>query len=300
VSDTGPSRSRVVGALVGLAVGDALGAPVEGMSREAIAARYPGGLRSYSGSAAVRRGQVTDDTELAFLVARSLVERRRLDMSDVAARLIAWQDEGGIAGPSTAEGIEALRNGQPWASSGSGALASSGCLPRCIPVALALPLEQVADGTVDCCRPTHRHELAVASSLVLNAVLARLIRGDAWKLALTGLGSDLPRVPGSDVVLGALDHPATARSDDAVEVLAQAHAAVGSAASAIEAVVAAVAAGGDTDTAGAVAGALAGARWGSEAISREWIHECESGVEAVALGSALSELRTALRSPGLG
>jgi ADP-ribosyl-[dinitrogen reductase] hydrolase len=251
VSETGATRSRVVGALVGLAVGDALGAPVEGMGREAIAARHPGGLRSYSESATVRRGQVTDDTEMAFLVAWSLVERGRLDMSDVAARLIAWKDEGGIAGPSTAAGIEALRDGQPWASSGSGAKASSGCLPRCVPVALALPLEEVADATVNCCRPTHRHELAVASSLVLNAVLARLIRGDDWKLALTGLGSDVLCVPGSDVVLAAIDHPATARSDDAVEVLAQALAAVGSAGSAIEAVVAAVAAGGDTDTTGA-------------------------------------------------
>jgi ADP-ribosyl-[dinitrogen reductase] hydrolase len=296
VSDTGAARSRVVGAFVGLAVGDALGAPVEAMSAEAIAERHPGGLRSYFESAGVRRGQVTDDTEMAFLVARSLIDRGRLDMSDVAARLIAWKDGGGVAGPSTAQGIEALRNGQAWASSGSDEKASSGCLPRCVPVALALPLEEVAEATVDCCRPTHRHELAVASSFVLNAVLARLIRGDSWEHALTGIGSDVRSVPGGDVVLAAFDDPGTERSDDAVGVLAQALAAVGPAASATEAVVTAVAAGGDTDTAGAVAGALAGARWGCEAISREWIQECESGVEAVALGSALSELRVALGS----
>jgi ADP-ribosyl-[dinitrogen reductase] hydrolase len=254
-------EARVVGALVGLALGDALGAPVEGMSAEAIAER---GLP--------RPGAVTDDTEMALFVARSLVERGDLDMEDVSRRLVEWVGGGGIAGPSTSRGVEALRRGEPWSTAGSTDSPSSGCLPRCVPVALALPEARVAGATRDCCLPTHRHELALAASVALNSALARLVAGGRWDVAI-----DLP--------------PADGDPGDAPVVLAQALAAVDRAGSAEEAIAATVAAGGDTDTAGAVAGALAGARWGVEALPRDWIEGCEAGAEAIDAGRALAALR---------
>jgi ADP-ribosylglycohydrolase len=52
-----------------------------------------------------------------------------------------------------------------------------------------------------------------------------------------------------------------------------------------------VAAGGDTDTAGAVAGALAGARWGIDELPREWIDTCEMGAETIEAGRGLAALR---------
>jgi ADP-ribosylglycohydrolase len=256
-------EGRVVGTLVGLALGDALGAPVEDMSAGAIAERHPGGVPFY--------GDVTDDTEMALLVARSLCAHGRLDMEDVSRRLIQWHAGGGVAGPSTSRGVAALQAGEPWSSAGSTETASSGCLPRCAPVALALPEPLVADATRDCCLPTHRHEQAVAASIALNTALARLVAGAPWE--------------------GAID-PAPA-GGDAGEVLARAVATVGRADSARSAIEATVAAGGDTDTAGAVAGALVGARWGFDSLPREWVERCEAGAHSIEVGRELAALRGA-------
>src|SRR5215469_16585840 len=73
-------RSRALGALYGLAIGDALGMPVQSLSRAEIVARYgplvsefcagPGGHPLAAGLPA---GSVTDDTEQAVLLARLVV-----------------------------------------------------------------------------------------------------------------------------------------------------------------------------------------------------------------------------------
>lgn len=281
------------GAVAGLAVGDALGAPVEGLSPAAVAARHPGGIHTYVPAPGVRPGQVTDDTEMAFLVARSLVERRGLDMGDVSRRLIAWEDGGGLAGPSTSQGVDALRRGEPWSHAGSSAHPSSGCLPRCVPIALALPLGRVAADTLDCCRPTHRHELSLASSVTLNGIVARLVAGTSWNEALRALDAGDPPIAGADRVRAAIWGESEG-PDGAVVVLAQAIAAVDGADSAAEAIAASVSAGGDADTAGSVAGALAGARWGPAGLPEEWVKTCEAAAEAGQLADGLVALRDAL------
>ncbi|MGI5863844.1 MAG: ADP-ribosylglycohydrolase family protein [Myxococcales bacterium] len=59
---------RALGALLGQAAGDALGTTVEFESRQAIARRYPQGLREIVGGGpfGLKPGQITDDTELAL------------------------------------------------------------------------------------------------------------------------------------------------------------------------------------------------------------------------------------------
>lgn len=276
---------------MGLAVGDALGAPIEFMSGSEISARFPGGITDYPDfdGSPVQAGEVTDDTQMAVAVAASLAERGGLDMDDVAVRLVEWEARGGTTGPSTSEGIAALVKGVPWREAGGLQTPSSGCLPRCAPVALALAEEEVVGATLDCCRATHRHPLALAASVAQNLILCRLVNGEEWEAALEKSLLSATGLPGMPFVRAAIE--GDEKEPGAVDVLAEAVASVAGAGCAEEAIRAAVEAGGDTDTRGAVAGALAGARWGIESLPTRWVEGCRSSGEVLRLGGALAELR---------
>ncbi len=287
------TRSRIRGALVGLAIGDALGAPVEHMERRAIFAKYPSGIHGYLDDPAsgLRPGQGTDDTEMALLVADSIGETRALDMPDVVRRLVAWGTDHPSLGPSTGAGIAALARGVPWQEAGQTAVASSGCLPRCAPVALIAESTQVVAETVRCCIPTHRHPLAVAATVAQNLVLEGLVRGLPWEEALSAI-TEAPH-PVEQLATIQLAIEGGFSAPGAVDVLVEALRCVDGASSADSAVIEAVLMGGDTDTRGAVAGMLAGARWGHSGFSRHLIDGCEAHQQADASGEALANLRVA-------
>lgn len=285
-------RSRISGSLLGLAVGDALGAPVEFMSSSEISAKFPGGVIDYPDfkGSLMRTGEVTDDTEMAVAVATSLSERGGLDMDDIVVRLVEWEAHGGKTGPSTSDGIVALREGVPWREAGGLDTPSSGCLPRCAPVALMLAEEEkVVEATLDCCRATHRHPLALAASLVQNLILCHLVNGEGWEAAIEKSLLPVPGLPAMSFIRTAVE--GNEKKPGAVDVLAEAVASVSRAGCAEEALRAAIEAGGDTDTRGAVAGALAGARWGMESLPTRWIEGCRASKEVLRLGSALANLR---------
>lgn len=65
---------RIKGALYGVAVGDALGGPLEFMSREAVHRAYPDGLRDMVGGGwlNLKPGETTDDTAMALCVAEGI------------------------------------------------------------------------------------------------------------------------------------------------------------------------------------------------------------------------------------
>src|SRR5438105_4020531 len=109
---------RVAGALVGSAVGDALGAPFEFGPPRQFSARFPTAARGVQtemcggGSLGWARGQFTDDTQMALIVAQSLAERGGLDEADVFARFRAWaQAEPPDVGNQTRA---VLGSGLPW------------------------------------------------------------------------------------------------------------------------------------------------------------------------------------------
>src|SRR5688500_9679282 len=131
---------RVAGALVGSAVGDALGAPFAGGPPGQFSARFPvparGSRTEMCGGEALGRapGEFTAPTQLALLVASSLLERDGLDEADLVDRLSAWSGPSAMpttsaaiwfsrAGAETsmaaARRISALTQGEPAAGEGS-------------------------------------------------------------------------------------------------------------------------------------------------------------------------------------
>jgi hypothetical protein len=76
-SIVGPASQRsdrIAGCLVGLAVGDALGAPLEFLSRHEVRKRYPEGLREMIDSSLWKTGKYTDDTQMALLMLKAFPE----------------------------------------------------------------------------------------------------------------------------------------------------------------------------------------------------------------------------------
>ena len=84
-------RDRCRGALIGLAVGDALGAAVE--------FKAPGTFKPVTGYRAggphgLKAGEWTDDTSMALCIAVSLLQQRGFDAKDIMERFCLWKDIG--------------------------------------------------------------------------------------------------------------------------------------------------------------------------------------------------------------
>ncbi|KGM14632.1 hypothetical protein N867_18795, partial [Actinotalea fermentans ATCC 43279 = JCM 9966 = DSM 3133] len=126
MNDEATARAdRALGALLGLAVGDALGMPTQLLSRDAVVAGYGPVLAGFTPApadhpiaAGLPAGTVTDDTEQAVLLARLLVDGGgRVDPAELARRLVAWEDamraRGSLdlLGPSTKRALADLLAG---------------------------------------------------------------------------------------------------------------------------------------------------------------------------------------------
>jgi ADP-ribosylglycohydrolase len=130
--------SRFRGALLGGAIGDALGRPAEGRSAAEVERRF-GRLTEFQrwrGWTGGPVGTVTDDTQLTMLVADSLLACREVVPEDLAARLIAWLPEGRGKGMATSEAVRRLADDVPWWEAGE-LSDGNGAAMRVAPIGLA-------------------------------------------------------------------------------------------------------------------------------------------------------------------
>jgi ADP-ribosyl-[dinitrogen reductase] hydrolase len=87
----GSARDRAIGALVGLAVGDAVGTTLEFMSPGSFA---PIDDMVGGGPFRLAAGQWTDDTSMAMCLAESILDTGLLDPADQLRRYVAWHRHG--------------------------------------------------------------------------------------------------------------------------------------------------------------------------------------------------------------
>lgn len=295
-------RDRYRGALAASAAGDALGATVEFMSREAIAQRY-GQLRDIVGGGWLHlpAGEVTDDTQMALCIARSLAERETFDPGDIAERFVEWcRSNPPDIGNTTRDALARLAAGVPWDEAGQQTHlamrprdASNGSVMRCAPVALFARTDPEANArySADSSRITHANPLCIAGCVALNAAIAALLTDpDRDPVAAARAATDNADVRAS---LDAVSTHTAETLDAGGYVLATLQSslwAVTNHDTLEEAIVAAVNLGDDADTTGAVAGALAGARWGYSAIPDRWLTVLRGREELEELADQLLEL----------
>lgn len=289
---------RAQGCLLGQLAGDALGSMVEFMGAAEIRRRYPGGLREIGPSTVFHTlaGQPTDDSELALIVARTLLQTGRWDDEAVATAYGWWRDSrpfdiGNTIGQATDAIRRAKAQGQPLApaarTGANGQSQANGALMRQSPLAIfghALPpeaLDQIvrADTIL-----THPHQVCQDASAALIVALAAVIRegldGEAAYARAVAWDAEHGQSP---VVTRALAQarsapPAFESNIGHVPIALQnAFYQALHAASLEEGVVATVMGGGDTDTNAAIAGALLGALHGARAIPDQWRRALLSG-----------------------
>ncbi len=117
-------RDKIEGMFLGVAIGDALGMPVEAMSLEEIRQKHgrieeyldPAGHKWFAGK--LKAGMWTDDTQLTLVIAESLIAKGRIDIDDLAKRHVIVLKNSIGWGRSTRKAIERLRDGMHWSKSG--------------------------------------------------------------------------------------------------------------------------------------------------------------------------------------
>lgn len=286
---------RAQGCLLGQIAGDNLGAQVEFQSAAEIARAYPEGLRDLAdgGQWGILAGQPTDDSELALALARSIVRAGAYDPAAAAAAYAGWFGSGPFdVGTTTATALEpalaALRSGGDPAAAAAAAARQSmgseanGALMRVSP--LAIWGHRLADDVLAA------HARADAALTHANAVC-----GDAGAVFCVAVAAALRGADPAAAYAHALDWARAARlAPSVLEAVARARVAPPAdyqrqmgwvlialqnafhellhAAGPAEGVARTVARGGDTDTNGAIAGALLGAAWGATAMPLEWMN----------------------------
>ena len=278
---------RARGVLLGLTCGDALGRPVEFQSASEIR-REHGRLDEMVGHGTWNQpaGTITDDTEQALCIARSLVEHQAFDPEDVAERFVAWYDSGPFdIGGMTRRSLTRLKHGDTWDEAGQhvwenspeGQNAGNGSVMRCPPLAIpyATEWDRLAEVSRQSSQITHADPRCTEGCAVLNLTVAGLLDDADAPLqdALDYVGAD---APGELVTalepLARGDSPSTLETSGYVVHSLQTAIHDGLVAdSAEEAIVTAVNRGGDTDTIGAIAGAVAGARFGASQLPDRWV-----------------------------
>ncbi|QNP75937.1 ADP-ribosylglycohydrolase family protein [Streptomyces roseirectus] len=283
-SSTPYRLSRATGAVLGSAVGDALGAPFEFGPEGAFSARFPPGVRAVEmcGGGGWDPGEATDDTQMAVLVGESLLECDGFDPADVFRRFRRW-----AAGDPKDIGLQTeavLTGGDPWDTAAalhfqvSQRAAGNGALMRAATSAVYFAGRGRA-ATLDVGRGlaalTHGDRAAEEGTAALHELI---------RVALTG-HDPLAAVPETVALLDAghraryavvLDpgwHPdlATEFNGAVWPCLGSAVWALRTTGSFEDALRAAIDLGGDTDTVAAVTGALAGAVYGVAGIPERWV-----------------------------
>ena len=292
------------GVLLGLACGDALGRPVEFETAEAIQSKH-GTIRDMlvGGVHDKPAGTITDDTQQALCITRSLVECGAFDPEDLAARFREWYNSGPFSiGRTTQWALYDLTTGYSWDEAGKraweGNNAGNGSVMRCAPLALAYydDPDTLSEVSKQSSVVTHYDPRCVYGCAVLNLTLAAIIDGEGAPLR-TALNRIEPEAPSELIdALRPVCHigepwlePMTLEpSGYVVDTLQTAIHDGLSTKSPEEGIVTAVNRGGDADTIGAITGAIVGARFGKNEFPDRWIDAIDETAELDHLGQELS------------
>jgi ADP-ribosyl-[dinitrogen reductase] hydrolase len=284
-------RSRARGALLGLALGDALGATVEFLTPSEIRATW--GLHERirgGGWLRLKPGQVTDDTTMAFALADALIKHEECSAVDFARAFDDWMRAKPVdIGGTVRRGIVRFRHsGEPRVP--PSADAGNGATMRGAPVALRLlgaPARCVEEVALDQARVTHHNPLTDAATRSVVAMIQAALAGRGIKGIMREAHDLAAAYPEFRFRTRPMLNP-SGYIVDTMRALLQAMDVNDSFESALIDV---VNRGGDADTTGAILGSIMGALCGIEGLPREWQRALDGRVcvRAIEYADALIE-----------
>jgi len=288
--ETPTTHDRILGGIIGLVVGDALGVPVEFQPRARLDAKPVTGMIGH-GTHGQPPGTWSDDSSLALATLASLLEG--YNPADMMARFSRWRSEGYMTphgevfdiGPTTSAAIGRFDQGRDQTAWGGASDRDNGngSLMRILPLSLYVCLRSPDDiiaAAFEVSALTHAHirsRLCCAYySLLVRHILEGASLPGGMELATEQL---MPLVPTDErtaldrILTGAIiDEPRNrVRSGGyVVDCLEASLWCTSRHANYVDTVLAAVNLGDDTDTTAAVTGGLAGVMYGIHAIPKTW------------------------------
>ena len=300
-------EDKFIGTLVGLAIGDALGMPFEGMSALEIKEQF-GKIYDFMPhpTSKLKPGQYTDDTEMMICLAESIINSKEVVPEDVSRKYLSWYLSGdwrGI-GRTTYKALLNLKKGISWQRSGISDKwsAGNGTAMRVAPIGLfdwqdlaKLKRDAELDAVI-----THNNPEAIAGSQAVAFTIARLVSGEVELGNLIDEACEFigecelaKRLIYAKRLLEANKPPEVAlmmmgTSGYVVETVPSAlYCFLKSPRDFERTVISCVMAGGDTDAVAAIAGAISGAYNGLKGIPRRWVENVEDSQKIQALAQKL-------------
>ena len=307
-----PRRSIFAGAIMGAAIGDAMGHPTEFMSMAAIRSKYgPQGVTGfelYWDRGGKHFAPYTDDTQMAEIVLRVLVDAKEngshMDrvMEEMASGFVSWskRPQGGHRAPGNAcmSGCSALSRGVHWSKAGGATAGGCGSVMRAYPFGLlfADDLQRAERWSVEHSKMTHRDPIALAACAAMAVGMARIVRGESVMTVASEMVAAACRYspPTAAMMVRAIE--------DAVDGVAPeitldrlrswaAHEAVSAGVylfvrnpdDPARAILEGANTPGDSDSIATLAGALCGARCGLETLPAAWVQDVERSEELLGL-----------------
>lgn len=274
---------RAIGALLGLAAGDAVGTTLE--------FRSPGSFTPIDdmvggGPFGLAAGEWTDDTSMALCLAESILDTGEMNLGDQLRRYLLWKDDGYLSsngrcfdiGITTRAQLERFRRtGQPVDPAPNEDAAANGSLMRlaAVPIRWHDDPGAAADQSAESSRTTHPARRPVDACRLAGAMVAALIKGvafaDVTAPTFWHWGELHPEV--ADIAAGtwrSKEPPEVRGTGYCIAALEAALWAVGGTDDFRTAVLRAANLGDDADTTAAIAGQIAGARWGVSSVPTAW------------------------------
>lgn len=270
---------RALGAYLGLAVGDALGATVEFLTRSEIETQYGTHCRIIGGGwLRLKPGQVTDDTQMSLHLGRSIMTAKGWDLREACEEFVKWLKTKPVdIGNTCRRGIRRYMTEGSLSTPYHDGDAGNGAAMRVVPLALATLFtpDLFERWCLEQCHITHNHPLSDDATLTLGRMTQALVRGGGIKDARDHANALIAKhktfkfdpyrgnssayvVDTVQTVLHFYFRTDTFRNC-LVEVVNQ---------------------GGDADTTGAIAGMLAGATYGASSIPEAWRLKLDPAVSA--------------------
>lgn len=318
-------RDQFTGTLIGCAVGDALGAPLEGKTREAIAL-IDGLTDAFRPYRSYPAGQYTDDTQQTLAIAKSIIAVAQVDGAAIAREFVQLWESGEIvgAGPVAKRAVERLMAGVSWMDAALPEdLSYNGAAMRVSPIGLwnfDRPKRIAPDARISSL-VTHRHPSAIAGAIAVATAVAYVLNHTEIQAA-DFLKTVSASIIGEDAEFSkniyelqswlALEETAALEQIASISengvfslpkngygisvfvvptVLMSLYAFLKSPQNYIATIERAIRAGGDVDSTAAIAGAISGAHNGIAAIPVHLVHSIKDSDQILALGKQLFEAK---------
>lgn len=270
-------HERARAAFIGMAIGDALGATVEFMTASEISAKY-GVFKEITGRGWLRLkpGQVTDDTEMALCIARSIITNQGWHLEAIARNFSAWLKSRPVdCGDTCRKGIRSFMLNGILESPPNEWDAGNGAAMRMLPVAIfSMPDELLLKKyAIEQAHITHNNPVSDAACICLGELLHLTLCGakkTRLRRLVNGLTTRFPTftfAPYRGLASGYV-----------VDTMQTVFHWFFKGNSFEECLVGTVNQGGDADTTGAICGMLAGAYYGRESIPKRWLKRMDKKI----------------------